>query len=129
MLLGTTLSIAAAAALVNVWLANRIGRIRHAEKISIGDGGNELLARRIRAQLNFAENVPLVLILIGAIELAGKGGAWLPLVGALFILARIAHGIGMDGALKWGRAAGTMATMLIEVGMAIAAVLIAIQVV
>ena len=69
-LLPTTLAAAAAAALINFWLANRIGKLRISEKISVGDGGNELLARRMRAQLNFAENVPFGLILIAALELA-----------------------------------------------------------
>ena len=60
-------SAAAAAAIINFWLAMRIGQLRTREKISIGDGGNDLLARRMRAQLNFAENTPIVLVLIAAI--------------------------------------------------------------
>ena len=97
MLLTTTLSMAAAAAVINFWLALRCGQVRAKEKISIGTGGSDLLERRMRAQLNFAENTPWVLALIAGIELAGKGGAWLAPLGALFLLGRVAHGIGMDG--------------------------------
>ena len=125
--LPTTLSLAAAAALINIWLAVRCGQVRSSAGISIGTGGNDLLERRMRAQLNFVENTPWVLILIAGIELAGKGGAWLAPVGGLYMLGRIAHGLGMDGtALAKGRAAGTMITMLSQLGLSIVAVLIAL---
>ena len=124
-LLPTTLAMAAAAALVNFWLAMRCGRVRSAQKISIGDGGNDLLSRRMRAQLNFAENTPWVLALVGLLELAGKGPAWLPWVAAIYILGRVAHGLGMDGtSFEVGRGIGTATTMLSQLGLAIVAVLV-----
>lgn len=127
MILQTTLCLAAAAAVINFWLGNRIGQLRHRHKISIGSGGNELLERRMRAQLNFAENVPLILILIGVIEAAGKGGLWLAPVGAVVMLGRVLHGLGMDGGtLGWGRMVGTLTTFLVEIGLAVVAVLIAL---
>lgn len=127
MLLPTTLCLAAAAAVINFWLGQRIGQLRHKLKVSVGDGGHELLARRMRAQLNFAENVPVILILIGLIELAGKGGAWLAPAGALFMLGRVLHGFGMDGgALQWGRMVGTLTAFLAAIGLAVVAVLIAL---
>lgn len=125
MVLPVTLSAAAAAAMINIWLSVRIGRLRVAHKISVGDGGNEALARRMRAQLNFAENVPLVLILVAAIELAGGGGRWLYPVAAVFVVARLLHGFGMDGGRwEWGRGVGTVVTFLTQIGLAIMAVLI-----
>jgi uncharacterized protein len=125
MLLPTTLSLAAAAALINIWLGIRCGQIRSREKVSIGTGGNDLLERRMRAQLNFVENTPWVLALAAGIELAGKGGQWLTIVGALYMLGRIAHGFGMDGGgLEKGRGIGVMISMLTQVGLAIVAVLI-----
>ena len=46
-------------------------------------------------------------------------------VGALFMLGRVAHGLGMDGtSLAAGRSAGTIITMLTQLGLAIAAVLV-----
>ncbi len=125
MLLTTTLSLAAAAAIINFWLALRCGQVRAKAKISIGTGGNDLLERRMRAQLNFVENTPWVLFLIGGIELAAQGGAWLAPVGAVFMLGRVAHGLGMDGGrFGVGRSIGTAITMLTQLGLAIAAVLI-----
>ena len=129
-LLPTTLATAAAAALINFWLANRVGRVRMREKISVGDGGHEGLSRRMRAQLNFAENTPFVLVLIAALELAGKGGLWLSLVGGAYMLARVLHGLGMDGGQwQWARMVGIVTTMLTHVVLAGAAVLVLLGVV
>jgi uncharacterized membrane protein YecN with MAPEG domain len=129
MMLPTTLCLAAAAVIVNIWLSMRIGKLRHALKISVGDGGNEQLIRRMRAQANFIENTPLTLILVAAVELAGKGGLWLAICGALFILGRIAHGIGMDGNFRAGRGIGTLTAQLFQLVLAVVAVLIAARVI
>src|SRR6185503_18164727 len=102
-------------------------RVRISDKVIHGDGGNELLARRMRAHLNFAENVPIVLILIGLIEMTGKGNPWLAWVGGAFMLARVAHAFGMDsGKPNPFRAGGVMATLATEIGLAVVAVLIAL---
>jgi uncharacterized membrane protein YecN with MAPEG domain len=125
MQLTTTLSLAAAAILINLWHFIRIVRIRTSEKIIHGDGGNALLMRRMRAQANFIENAPLTLILIGLIEATGKGGHWLAYVGAVYLLARVAHGFGMDA--EGGNATrgiGMMGSLLIQVSLAVVGVLI-----
>ncbi|MCB2078612.1 MAG: MAPEG family protein [Novosphingobium sp.] len=127
MILQTTLSLAAAAAVINLWHVYRIVKVRASGRIIHGDGGNELLMRRMRAQSNYIENAPFVLILIGAIELADKGGQWLAIVGAVFMLARLAHGIGMDKPdANPMRAGGAVVTMFTQIGLAAVAVLIAL---
>jgi uncharacterized protein len=115
-----TLTIAAGAALVNIWLMIRCGQARTKNKVSIGDGGDEFVIRRMRAHANFVENAPFVLILIAAIEATSKTSPmWLWWVGILFIFGRLAHGLGMDGgALGKGRMVGTLITMLTLVGLA-----------
>lgn len=126
MILPITLSAVAAAALINIWLAMRCGKIRQQAKILHGDGDHPPLVRRMRAQLNFVENTPFVLLLIGAIELAGKGSTWLALVSGVYMLARISHAIGMDSEeLSKFRMVGVMVTMLTLLGLAIFAALIA----
>ena len=62
LMLPISLTIAAGAALLNLWLATRVGCVRGQEKVSIGDGGNDRLIRRMRAQANYVENTPFVLI-------------------------------------------------------------------
>jgi uncharacterized membrane protein YecN with MAPEG domain len=127
MILTTTLSMAAAAAVLNIWLMIRCGQVRAKVGASVGTGGDDLLERRMRAQLNFVESTPWVLALIAAIELAGKGGQWLAIVGGLYILGRVCHALGMDGAgFAKGRMVGTFATLLTQAGLAIVAVLIAL---
>jgi uncharacterized membrane protein YecN with MAPEG domain len=126
MLLPTTLCLAAAAAIINLWLSMRISRMRVSGRILHGDGGNETLMQRMRAQANFIENVPLALILIGAIELSGKDGRWLAIVGAVFMLGRISHALGMDrNSVNPLRGVGALVTMATLLGLAVMAVLIA----
>lgn len=123
--LPVTLAAAAAAAILNIWLSIRIGAVRRAQGISVGDGGSEPLQRRMRAQANFVENTPFVLILIAAIELTGHGTPWLAWVAAAYMLGRIAHAYGMDGGSKQiGRMIGTLVTMLVLLGLAVVASLI-----
>jgi uncharacterized membrane protein YecN with MAPEG domain len=127
MVLQTTLCLAAAAAIINLWLSMRIGQLRMKGRILYGDGGDEMLIRRMRAHANFVENTPLVLILIGMIEIAGKGGTWLAIVGAIYMLARLGHAIGMDGgAAHRLRSLGALITMLTLVGLAVMALLVAL---
>jgi hypothetical protein len=114
-----TLIFAAAAALVNLWLSIRCGRVRASAKISHGDGGNPLLARRMRAQLNFAENTPVILVLFLALELGGIDRLWLAIIAPVYIVARIAHAVGMDAESdSKARMAGVMLTMLVTLTMA-----------
>lgn len=123
-----TLLAAAAAALVNFWLGWRIAEHRQAFKVSVGDGGSEPLLRRMRAQANFTENAPLFLILTGAIELSG-GNRWaLAAIAAIFILARISHGIGMESAeqRRW-RMFGMIGTSLPILGLTAWAIFCAVR--
>jgi uncharacterized membrane protein YecN with MAPEG domain len=91
-----TLTIAGAAAILHVWLSLRVSSLRRPLKIGVGDGGNEVLLRRMRAHGNFSENTPVFLILLGLVELARGGNLWLWGAGIVFILARISHAFGMD---------------------------------
>jgi uncharacterized membrane protein YecN with MAPEG domain len=128
-LLPVTLAAAAAAAILNIWLMVRVGAVRNAAKVFVGDDGNENVIRRMRAHANFIESAPFVLILIAAIELTGKGDPWLAYVAGIFILGRVAHGFGMDGgALGAGRMIGTLVSMLTLLGLGVVAVLIVLGV-
>lgn len=114
MVLPVTLSIAAAAAIVNLWLALRIVLGRFRGKVMIGDGGDSRLAAGMRAQANFVEYAPFVLILMGLIGLGGGSSFWLWVLGGAFILARIGHGWGMmRPAPNIGRAGGAIGTWTI----------------
>jgi uncharacterized membrane protein YecN with MAPEG domain len=123
MMLPIALTTTGAAALVNFWLSWRIAELRVSEKVSVGDGGNPRLIARMRAQLNFAEYAPVVLILIALIEAAAGTRLWLWIVAAIFIVGRVLHGLGMDG-WRFGRSAGMLCTAPIMIGLALYAVVI-----
>ena len=128
--LPVTLTATAAAALINLWLAVRVGQMRGKTKLIHGDDAGGPLTRRMRAQLNFVENTGFVQVLIAAIELAGKGSQWLALVAAAYMLGRVAHGFGMDGEGPTRlRMIGTVVTMLTLLGLAIVATLVALRVI
>lgn len=125
MILPITLTIAGVAALINIWLMIRVGQVRTSEKVSVGDGGNEKVIRRMRAHANYGESLPIVLILIGVIELAQGSSTWLWLVGGIYMLGRVAHGLGMDGGkFGKGRMIGTLLSLLIMLGLAVYAIAI-----
>jgi uncharacterized membrane protein YecN with MAPEG domain len=108
-----TLSAAAAAAAVNFWLGWRIAEYREKFKVSVGDGGQEPLLRRMRAQSNFIENAPLFLIMLGALELSGANRWGLAAIATVFVLARVSHAYGMDSAeMRRWRVLGMMGTAL-----------------
>lgn len=117
MMLPTTLAMGVAALLINFWLGMRCAQVRSSEKINVGDGGNEMLLRRMRAQSNFIEQVPLILIVLGVLEAAGKCPQWLTILAGLFMLGRIAHAFGMDGNFKAGRPIGMITGMILQLGM------------
>lgn len=119
-ILPISLTIAAGAALLNLWLTVRVGRVRTQEKIFVGDGGNEAVIRRMRAHSNFVENTAFVLILLALIELGIGSSLWLWGAGALYLVGRILHALGMDG-MRWGRMAGTVITIMAQLGLAITA--------
>lgn len=127
MILQTTLCLAAAAGVITFWHIARIGQLRMREKVLFGDGGHDPLARRMRAQLNFVESTPFVLILTAAIEMTGKGGTWLAVVGALFMLGRVSHALGMDiDRPNPLRMVGVLVTILTLIGLSAVAILIAV---
>lgn len=126
MILPITLTVAGAAALINIWLMIRVGQVRSSEKVSIGDGGNENVIRRMRAHSNYIESAPFVVLLVAAIELASTTSpTWLWIVSGVYLLGRVAHGVGMDdGKFGKGRMIGTLITMLTLLGLGIYAITI-----
>ena len=86
MILPITMTIAGAAAILNAWLGVRCSLRRRGAGISLGDGGDTIMAARMRAHANFIEYTPIILILIGLIELAEGSSVLLWVVGVGFVL-------------------------------------------
>ncbi|URW75244.1 MAPEG family protein [Sphingomonas donggukensis] len=116
-ILPASLCTAAACALINLWLAIRVGQMRRLHNVSVGDGGNMAVIARMRAHANFTEYAPVVLILLALLELA-RGTSWIVWgYGFAFVVARLCHGVGMD-TWKPGRGIGVVVTMLVMVALA-----------
>ncbi len=79
-----------------LWLCVRVIQARGAAKVAVGDGGDALLVRRMRVQANFAEYVPFILVLIGLAESLATPAWLLHALGAVLLVGRLAHGIGMS---------------------------------
>jgi len=81
--------------LLFIGLSMNIIRLRLKNKIGIGDGGNEMLAKAVRVHGNFSEYIPLALLLLGIYELNGAGPLWLHALGATLFIGRILHAVGL----------------------------------
>ena len=98
------------------------GRVKF--KIDLGDGGNEQMRQRIRAQANFAEYAPLALLLIILIEMDKIGPGWMPAAMAVtLIVARLWHAQGLlsSPGTSVGRFMGTNLSALVILVGAVAA--------
>jgi len=88
--------IAAILAIILVKLSLAVIGLRRKNKVGLGSGGHEDLERAIRAQANFAEYVPLGIILIACLEL-NSAPWWLVLLpGIALIIGRLTHAKGMN---------------------------------
>lgn len=84
-------------------------------KPSLGDGGDPMMQRRIRGHANFAEYTPLVLLLIGLLELGGQPGWVVHALGATLLAGRLLHGwaFSFTASSVFGRSAGIVLTFLV----------------
>lgn len=101
--------------LVAFGVAFPAGRLRGRLGISVGDGGNRELLCAMRRHANFTEWVPLALILIALLELNGAPAAALHSLGAILVLARISHAVGLrpDSMKSLPRFVGATGTILV----------------
>lgn len=91
-----------AAALTGFYLilTARVITYRRGKRVSLGDGDDESLLRRMRAHGNFAEYAPLGLLLLGIAELQGSQGWLLHAMGLLLLVGRLLHGVNFSFALQ-----------------------------
>ena len=108
-----TLLYAVPLALVGMFLAARAGAHRAKLNVPVGHGGDEQLHRNMRAHANFAEYVPLILLLMALYELNGGAALWLHGLGGALLVARIAHPLGIGDIRSPARLLGAALTMLV----------------
>mgnify|MGYP006142586205 CR=1 FL=1 len=89
--LETTFWFAAIFGILHVVFTMRVGLYRLSSKISLGDGGDKDLLKRVRAHGNFVENVPMGLLLLLLNELNGASETTLLVLGSVFLVSRVVH--------------------------------------
>lgn len=87
---------AALLALLFVYLSIRVVKARGMAKVAIGDGGNLLLQRAIAAHSNFAQYVPLSLLLMALMEMQQAPAALLHAFGLALLASRALHAYGVS---------------------------------
>jgi uncharacterized membrane protein YecN with MAPEG domain len=96
-------------------LSVRVIRKRRQLSVSVGDAGDEEMTRRIRAQANFSEYVPIALLLILLLELAGTPAALLHLLGIVLLVGRLLHAWSLTVRSGRARVAGMTMTFAVLV--------------
>lgn len=100
-------------ALMYVPLTMAVGLRRAQTGIPFLDGGDQALLRRMRAQGNFAENVPIALLAMAAAEITGAPSWALWTGGACILAGRLMHATAII-VRGWGlaRANGMLLTLI-----------------
>lgn len=75
--------------------------------ISFGDNGDPAITRVVRAQGNFAEYVPVALLMMAFLEANRFSIYWLHALGIVLVVARLLHGLALS--FGWQRRTGRMA--------------------
>ena len=103
---------AAIAALLVVIFGVRVSLRRRAIKVGIGNGGDSILAQRIRVHANAVEYLPLALILLLILELNQTQPLLIHVFGCLLIAGRLVHAYGLShsAGISPGRAFGMVLT-------------------
>ena len=88
--------------------------VRAKGNVLYGDGGNPDYTTVVRAQANFIEYVPLIIILIGFAEAGGTSDTWIHAMGAGLVVGRVLHPMGLknDPGINVFRFIGTNLTWI-----------------
>lgn len=105
------------AGILTVWfllLSVRVMNLRR-RGIAFGDNGNVNVIRVVRAQANFAEYVPLALLMMGFLEVSRFSIYLLHALGLTLLLARLIHGSALSFGWqpRFGRITGAALTVIV----------------
>lgn len=104
---------AALLAFYYIYLTFNVIKVRKAEQISLGDGDNSKLQCAVRAHGNFIEYVPFALILLFLAEYQGLASHYCHALGAMLLIGRVFHNLGIiEKNLKY-RQIGAIATFMV----------------
>ncbi len=110
--------------LLSAFLGLRVARMRRGNKIAFGDHDNLYLRSAIRAHANFAEYVPIIVIMNALLEMGGAPAAQMHVLLGTLTLSRVLHPFGMHAKPMTpqfivGRIVGVILTFLVLVASAL----------
>ena len=82
-------------ALLYLVLGLQVSRLRRGNRVVFGDGDNIKLRSAIRAHANFAEYVPIIVLLVAMLEMSGLPATRVHLLMGALLVARLLHPLGM----------------------------------
>jgi uncharacterized protein len=112
--------------LLMVWLATQVTKLRRANRVKLGDGGNFVLQSAIRAHGNFAEYMPIVLIMLFLLEYNGMHYLVIHALGVTFLIGRWIHAQGLLKDNLHYRVRGMSLTLYILIALSVANILQAV---
>ena len=107
------------------WLALQTIKVRRANKVKLGDGGVAELQAAIRAHGNFAEYMPIFLILLFLLEYNGAHPVIIHIIGIAFMAGRYTHAKGILNDNLRQRITGMGFTLNILIGLSLANIVMA----
>jgi uncharacterized membrane protein YecN with MAPEG domain len=104
-------------ALLYVCLTFYVIHGRYKYKVGIGDGGNPAMARRVRIHGNFAEYVPIGLLLLFLVDYSQTSPLFVHSLGLMLLIGRLLHvwGLCCSERTSFGRLAGMILTVIMIV--------------
>lgn len=113
---------AAICALFIAAMVLHVATLRRRFRVGIGDGGERQLALAVRAHGNAVETIPIALILLLMLELNQGQTGVLHAFGTALIVGRFLHAFGLSRhiGISFGRFWGTITTLVVIVGLAVA---------
>jgi uncharacterized membrane protein YecN with MAPEG domain len=113
-MLTVTLLYAGLLGLLMAVLSVRIPLRRVQQSIAWGHGDDAVLSTRIRIFGNFTEYVPMLLLLMGYLELSGAAKIFLHIIGTALVLVRLLHVFSLKkiNATQWQKTGRFISTCL-----------------
>src|SRR6187549_1298064 len=82
-------------ALLYLVLGLQVSRLRRGHRVLFGDGDNIKLRSAIRAHANFAEYIPIIVLMVAMLEMSGMPALRVHLLMGALLVARLLHPLGM----------------------------------
>jgi uncharacterized membrane protein YecN with MAPEG domain len=97
-----------------------VGNRRAKHRVPSGEVTHPEFGRATRVQLNAVEDVPVLMVGIGALAMLGMPAWYIHMTGLVLLVSRIVHAFGLasSSGMSAGRIVGTVGTLLVYLAVA-----------